>query len=143
MRLTRPVLAAGLALAAAGLTPAHAGGKTIVKTYNFRDATPDPTGNAADSDDMHCHGKLPDTEKPIVFKAPRAGVLTVDLGKFTGDWALEIRDAKDNQLTGAEANPPSYESATLRVKKPMTLHIKPCNLSGTFDATVKVTFKIK
>jgi hypothetical protein len=145
MRHRRTLALAGLAVVtAAGFTPAHAAAKKpIVKNFAFRDATPDPSGNANLSDDMHCHGKLPDTEKPIVFKAPAAGLITVQLGKFTGDWALEIRDAKDNHLSGAEANPPDYETGVLKVKKATTLHIKPCNLAGTPDATVKVTFKYK
>ena len=116
--------------------------KGFTKTVDFTDATPDPTGNAESSNDAHCSGKLPQ-ETPISVKLPGPGILDVALGGFQGDWALQVQDASGEVLAGDDVNPPSYETAEVRVKKAATIKILPCNLEGTPQGKVTYTYKYK
>jgi hypothetical protein len=116
--------------------------KNFTKTVSFTDATPDPSGNAADSDAEHCKGVLPQ-EDPIVLKVPGPGMVDVTLGGFQGDWTLMITDKDGELLSGADVNPPDFETAGVRLKKAATINILPCNLAGTPEATVtyKYTYR--
>ena len=112
--------------------------KGFTKTVSYTDATPDPSGNAESSEEMHCSGKLP-REEGISVKIPGPGMVDVTIGGFQGDWSLQIQDASGEVLSGADVNPPDYETAGVRLKKAATIIIAPCNMSGTPQA--KVTYK--
>ena len=74
------------------------------------------------------------------FFLNRASMCTgVSIGGFQGDWSLQIQDASGEVLSGADVNPPDYETAGVRLKKAATIIIAPCNMSGTPQA--KVTYK--
>ena len=135
--LTTVAAAVSLAATAQAAPP-----KGFTKTVEFTDATPDPTGYASGSNETHCLGVLP-MEAPIELKVPGPGMVDVALSGFQGDWSLMITDAGGEVLGGADTNPPEYETATVRLKKAMTLKIHPCNFAGTPQASVKITYKYK
>ena len=116
--------------------------KGFTKTVDFTDATPDPSGNAESGNEMHCSGQLPQ-EDPIEVKLPGPGILDVSIAGFQGDWALQIQDKDGEVGAGDDQNPPAYEATSARFKKPMTVKILPCNMTGTPQAkvTYKYTFK--
>ncbi|MCA1720845.1 MAG: hypothetical protein LC779_07020 [Actinobacteria bacterium] len=82
-------------------------------------------------------------EKPIEVKVPGPGTVDVQLGGFQGDWTLKLMDAKGELLSGADVNPPDYESAGTRLKKAGTVLVLPCNLAGTPQAKVTITYTFK
>lgn len=125
-------------LALGGPTLAGPKPKPITQTVTYRDATPDPSGIAVGSDG-HCSGLLP-REAPIAFKAPAAGKLEVSIGGFAGEWALQLRDDKGAVLAAADVPPPSFETLSIKIRKPSTINVLPCNLAGSPDATVQITF---
>ena len=132
-----------LALGAAGLTPALASNAAAAKKghWSFTDTTPDPSGNANSSDSMHCEGKLPAgpvdvNTQPV--KVKKKVTLSV-IGHVVGDWAMEIRDAKGNVLTGTDVNPPASEALTGIVLKKGTYSVVMCNLEGSPTATADFT----
>ena len=141
---TRTALIAVLAAAtsAALAAPAVAAPpKPFTQVVSYTDATPDPTGNTADTDSEHCKGLLP-MEAPIKVKVPGPGDVDVTLA-ITGDWTLMITDAAGNVLGGADVNPPENESTSARLKKAQTINIYPCNLAGvpTAKVTIKYTYR--
>lgn len=145
MRLRTPLLIAALSVVAAGaLAPAQSAPKP--KSYEgsvqFTDATPDPTGNSASSEKEHCRGELP-REKGVTLKVKDPGVVTVAISGFQGDWTLMITDDKDKMIAGADVNPPAYENAVVTLKKPATIVMYPCNLTGTFEATLSWSYRYK
>ncbi len=145
MRLRTPLLTAVLCVVAAGaLAPAQAAPKP--KSYEgsvaFQDTTPDPTGNSAATDQEHCRGELP-REKGVTLKVANPGVVTVSISGFQGDWTLMVTDDKDKTLGGADVNPPDYENAVITLKKPATIVMYPCNLVGSFDATLSWAYRYK
>ena len=144
--MNRPLVLALALVAGATIatTPASAAKpkKPITGTFTQSDPTPDPTGNATTGNQNHCTGKLPQ-EKPFQFKAPAAGKLKVELSGFQGDWALQILDDKGNVLGGDDVTPDTAgttESATVKIRKKMTVGILPCNMGGGPSATAKYTF---
>lgn len=138
--MRRAVLALLLIPSVALAAPSFAGPKPkpIKQTVVFTDATPDPSGVAVGSDG-HCSGLLP-REAPIAFKAPAAGKLEVSISGFSGEWALQLRSDKDVVLAADDVPPPSFETLSVKVKKPTTINVLPCNLAGTPDAVVQITF---
>jgi hypothetical protein len=149
MRLSRYAALAGLAVVAAGMTPATAATKkTIVKNYTFTDATPDPTidgvSQVPNGPTGSCSKGLLPKEKAITFKAPAAGSLEAGISGYTGDWAIEIQDSHGQVLSSGDGGTPlTLESTATKVKKPGTFLILPCNISGTFSAKLRVSFKYK
>lgn len=135
--LTTVAAAVSLAATAQAAPP-----KGFTKTVSFTDATPDPTGYASGASETHCLGLLP-MEAPIELKVPGPGMVDVELSGFQGDWSLMITDAAGEVLGGADVNPPEFEAATVRLKKPATIKIHPCNFAGTPQASVKITYKYK
>ena len=142
--MRRTVLVLTLAAATAAAIPAHAGPKPkpkpkpITKSFTFTDATPDPSGNAQSAD--HCAGVLP-REAFYVFAAPAPGKLKIAQSGFVGDWSLSMYDAKGKLLTNADVNPPSeFETAVVTVKKAAKISVLPCNIGGTPQAQIKLTF---
>ncbi len=141
MRRTRTLLLTGLlaVVAAGSLTPAQAGSpKAFTGSAVFHDATPDPTGGST----AHCNGALP-LEKPIPLKIANPGVVTLSLTGFQGDWALAVTDQAGKYLGGADTNPPVTENAVITLKKAGTILMLPCNLGGTFDATLSWAYRYK
>jgi hypothetical protein len=146
-----------LALAAAGLTPALAS-PTSVKhknfkgTWTFTDFTVDPTPSAmgvapkTPARDGYCVGTLPDgpaDETTQKVKIAGRGTLTV-LGANTGDWAMEVRDAKGTFLAGSDGDmPQDKEGVPVALRKPGTYSVTFCNLGGapTTDATYSFKYR--
>lgn len=117
--------------------------KSFTKTVSFTDGTPDPSGNAASGNENHCSGKLPQ-EAPISLKVPGPGNVEVSIGGFQGDWALQLKDSAGDVIAGDDVNPPdAFESSSVRFKKAGTLSILPCNMAGTPQAEVKITYTYK
>lgn len=133
------VAAVGISL---GTSANAAGPKPFTKTVSYTDATPDPTGNLAATDAQHCEGKL-GSDEGIKVKFPAAGTIDVAISGYSGDWALEVRDASGENVAGDDQNPPATESTSVRIKKAQVLQILPCNLAGTPQATVTYTWSPK
>ncbi len=145
MSRTRTLLLTGLlaVVAAGSLAPAQAATpKPFTGSTPFHDATPDPTGNSAATDKEHCKGELP-REKPVELKVKDPGVVTVSISGYQGDWTLMITDPAGKLLGGADVNPPDFENAVVTLKKPGTILMYPCNLVGTFDATLSWAYRYK
>ena len=104
----------------------------------FRDPTADPTGYAIGSDG-HCSGVLP-REAPYSFKAPARGTVKVTLSGFQGVWGLHLEDAKGS-VTGATDSTSGTPTLSVKSKKPGTIvNVRPCNMAGSPDATIKLVF---
>lgn len=104
----------------------------------YRDPTPDPTGLAVGSG--HCAGVLP-REAPHVFTAPTRGTLKVAVTGFQGVWGLHLEDAKGNVLTDTDSTASDLVLSVKVKKAGAVVHVAPCNLGGTVDATITLTFK--
>jgi len=127
------VATAALALPALGAPP-----KPITQKFTYNDGTADPTATAVSG--AGCDGMLPN-EKGIEFKAPAAGKLKVSLTS-TGDWALEVRDAKGRALGTADGGmPQDQESVAVKLKAGGTFTILPCNLGGLPNASGVIEYK--
>lgn len=135
-RIALPLLL--VATVAVTATPGLAGPKPIRQEVPFTDATPDVTGLHPASD-AHCNGFVPQ-EKPYVFRAPAAGKLQASIGGFTGEWALELRDDKGRVLAEQDVSSPERESLTVKLRRPAAVHIRPCNLVGSSEATISLVF---
>jgi len=149
--MSRPVLiAAVLALGAAGVgpavaSPAKAKPKPLKGTWSFTDTTPDPSGNAEGTEALHCNGKLPAGPADVnahAFKVKGTGVFTA-IGHVTGDWAIQLQDAKGNVITGDDVNPPASESLAGITLKKGAYSLVLCNLEGAPTATADYTFKYR
>src|SRR4051812_34781911 len=141
------VLAIG-AVGVAGLSPAFAApgrskAKALKGTFSYTDVTPDPTVTTSSNVSTHCSGKLPSAPSDVnshPLKLRGRGTLTVS-GNVVGDWAMQIRDAKGNVITGDDANPPATEGILLTISKPGTYQVVMCNLEGAPTASADYTFK--
>ena len=141
----RRTLVAVVTLAVAAMSfgvHAQAAPKGFTKTVIFTDTTPDPTGYRHGTNEEHCLGVLP-MEAPIVLKVPAAGTVDVALSGFLGDWTLMITDPAGEIITGADVDPPAFESAGFKVKKASTVHVHPCNFAGTPESTVTIKWTPK
>lgn len=138
MRRT-PLVLLVIAAVAATATPGLAAPKPkpIKQEVPFTDSTPDYSGWAVGAD-SHCAGVLP-RESPYVFKAPAAGTLKVAIRGFSGEWALDLRDAKGNVLAETDVTG-GFESLTIKTRKAMPVSIAPCNLAGTTQAVISLVF---
>jgi hypothetical protein len=139
MRLRTAAITSLIAVAAAGtLTPALAAPakKPITKTYSVGPLTPDPTPILGDI----CDPVSPTARHSEPFKVPAAGRLKVDI-KFTGDWALALRDKKGARLAESDgASPETPESMDVKFKKATEVLIDSCNFAGAPTASVTYTF---
>lgn len=135
-----PIALLLVASVASAAGPAVAGPKPkpIEKTVSYTDATPDLTGLRPGSD-AHCNGLLPQ-EAPYEFKAPAAGKLKVSIDGFTGEWALELRDAGGRVLAEQDVTTPAREELTVKLRKPAVVHVRPCNLAGGPNGTISLVF---
>ena len=137
MRSTTILTASALVLTALAIPALGKPPKPIEETVPFRDATADPTGVAVG--DGHCAGLLPQ-EAPYQFKAPARGTLKVSISGFQGDWALHVMDEKRSVLAAQDAAPPETEKISVKVRKAGVINVLPCNLAGTPDSVIKLTF---
>lgn len=132
------LLVAGLAASATpGLAAPKPKPKPISQQVPFTDATPDYSGWAV-GEDSHCAGVLP-REEPYVFTAPAAGTLTVAIGDFAGEWALDLRDAKGRVLAETDVLG-GFEELTIKLKRTTPVSIAPCNLAGSPEALISLVF---
>jgi hypothetical protein len=139
------------AVGVAGAVPAFAATakpkpKPLKGTWSYTDTTPDPTVDASlGAATNHCHGKLPASPVDVnsqALKVKGTGSLTV-IAHVTGDWAMEIRDAKGNVVTGVDVNPPASESVAGLVLKKGAYAVVLCNLSGAPTATADYSLKYR
>lgn len=130
------VIAAVAATAAPGVAAPKP--KPITREVPFTDATPDYSGWAV-GPDSHCAGVLP-REEAYEFTAPAAGSLKVSISGFSGEWALDLRDAKGNVLAETDVLAPEQETLTIKLRRPGVVHIGPCNLAGTPEALISLVF---
>ena len=132
------LLVAGLAASATpGLAAPKPKPKPISQQVPFTDATPDYSGWAV-GEDSHCAGMLP-REEPYVFTAPAAGTLKVAIGDFSGEWALDLRDAKGRVLAETDVLG-GFEELTIKLKRKTPVSIAPCNLAGSPEALISLVF---
>lgn len=123
-----------LALLAAGaLSPAQASPKPFSRTVPFVDRTPDPTAFFLGPE--HCMGRLP-AESPVTVDIPAAGSVNISISGFYGEWSLMVTNEKGAVVGTADADAPATEKMTLRMKKAGRIKILPCNIAGTFDASL-------
>lgn len=128
-------------LAVGALTPAQAGPpKPFSKTVPFVDRTPDPSAFLLGPE--HCMGRLP-AEQPVVVDLPAAGTVAIAISGFSGEWSLMVTSDKGTVLGTADADAPATEAMTLKVKKAGKIKILPCNIAGTFDATLTYSWAPK
>ena len=124
---------AALALPALGAPP-----KPVTQKFSFTDATADVTATAGDA--IGCDGVLPN-EPGVEFTAPAGGKLKVSL-TTTGDWALEVRDAKGRVLASADGGlPTDQEMVSVKIKAAGTYTVLPCNIGGLPNATGVIEYK--
>lgn len=137
MRRVPLVLLVGTALAAT-VTPGLAAPKPITQEVPYTDPTPDYSGFAVGTN-SHCEGLLP-REKPYVFKAPAAGRLKVTLSKFSGEWGLDLRDAKGRVLAETDVLGAQTETLTVKLRRAGEIQIAPCNLAGSTGSLISLVF---
>ena len=138
------------AIATAGVAPAFATGaakqKPLKGTFSYLDTTPDPSVVANSNASTHCHGKLPSAPTDVnshSIKVGGPGVLTV-VGHNKLDWAMEVRDAKGNVLSGSDgASPTSAEGTSLVITKAGSYSVVYCNLEGEPTTTASYKFVYK
>lgn len=132
------LLVAGLtATATPGLAAPKPKPKPISQEVPFTDSTPDYSGWAI-GEDSHCAGVLP-REEPYVFTAPAAGTLKVAISGFTGEWALDLRDAKGRVIAETDVLG-GFETLTIKLKRKTPVSIAPCNLAGSPEALISLVF---
>ena len=136
------ITAVGATLAAPAFA-APAKPKPIKKSFTYTDNTPDPTASGDSVEGVTILGGYGGCDEKIApFKSagfkitvPAKGSLKVKT-TTTGDWALDIRDAKGKVLAFSDGGTPDVqESATAKLKAGGTYYIVPCNLGGAPDAT--------
>lgn len=126
---------------ASGLAPAQAAPpKSFSKTVTFLDPTPDPSAFVLGPE--HCMGRLP-AEKPVTVDIPGPGTVDVAISGFSGEWSLMITNDKGVVIGTADADAPATESTKLRMKRPGKINILPCNIAGTFEATLQYGYTYK
>ena len=149
---------AALAIAAvgvAGAAPALAAPKPkpLKGTWSFTDTTPDPTPSAmgvapgTPARDGYCVGTEPSAPTDVntqTIKVKGKGALTV-LGDNNGDWAMEVRDAKNHFIAGSDGGLPQDKEgiAGLAITKPGAYKVVFCNLGGAPTASATYSFKYR
>lgn len=140
--MRRTVLTAlALAVAAGALAPAHAAPpKPFTKTVTFVDQTPDPSAYFLGPE--HCLGQLP-REKPVSVAIPAAGTVAIAISGFTGEWSLLVMNPAGDVIGVADADAPATEKLTMKLRKAGRIDILPCNLFGTFEASLTYSWAPK
>ena len=139
------VVAVGVAPAFATADKAKA--KPLKGTFSYIDVTPDASitvfGTAGKRSGF-CVGDLPASPADVnvhALKVTGPGTLTV-LGHNVLDWAMEIRDSKNNLLAGSDGGlPQDSEGAVAPLTKAGTYKVIYCNLTGAPTTTADYTFK--
>lgn len=155
--MTRRGTVAVLALAAVGIAgvapavaaPAKHKPKPLKGTWSYTDTTPDPTVsalNSAESRGPTCEGALPAAPVDVnvhTIKVKGKGTLSVN-GANTLDWAMDVRDAKNNQIAVSDGSlPQDTEGVVVAISKPGKYSVIFCNLGGAPTATATYTFKYR
>lgn len=113
----------------------------VTETYDVTAPLPYPVDGAS-----HCsegvEGLTKDTRP---FTIPEAGVLTVELTRFLGDWVLELHDDKGRLLAqAAELDPantaPKRQIVFKKGKPKQQVSIAVCNVNGGPTGSVRYTF---
>jgi hypothetical protein len=153
----RATLAAAMIVATgvAGLTPALAAKakpkpkpKPLAGTWSYTDLTADPSDTALAEAGKHpyCHDALPPSPADVnahALKVAGKGLLAV-AGTHTGDWAMEVDDAKGNPLATSDGGSPNDQEGTIvDLPKAGTYSVLYCNLTGAPTATAKYKFTYK
>ena len=137
-----PTLTVGLGLAVL-VAPASAGPKPkpIKKSFDYTDATADPTASVPGGYDG-CDGSIPPfAEKGFQVSLPAKGTLKVKIAN-TGDWGLDVRDSKGRVLASSDGGTPTdLESVTVKIKAAGKYSIVPCNLGGAPSTTGSYEYK--
>ena len=145
---TRTALAASLslALAAGSFAPAFSAPpkpKPIKKTWTATTTAADPVTPFAVTD--VCEPEVPGAKHETPFTVPYAGVLTVKVHSFQGDWALGVLDkdgemiaSHDNDVTAGDALDAPSE-VTIKFKKKTDIIVRACNFAGCPTATVDLS----
>jgi hypothetical protein len=141
-----------VAVGAAGAMPAFAAPakhkpKPLKGTWSFVDTTPDPSATVTAQQtgaDPYCQqGHVPASpadKNSYTLKVKGPGTLTV-VGDNTGDWAMEIDDAKGTQLGTSDGGlPQDKEGTAATVKKAGSYPVVFCNLGGAPTATAAYQF---
>ena len=135
--MRRTTLSLALVTAVAGTLAAPAVGapaKPIKESFDYTDATADPTASAPAPAGTYdgCDGAItPFAEKGFVISLPAKGSLKVKLNN-TGDWGLDVRDAKGKVLGSSDGGTPeTLEAVTVKIKAAGKYTIVPCNLGGS------------
>jgi hypothetical protein len=145
MKRTAALAVASLAVAAIAAPPALAAPKKkpISKTYTVTAPMPDPSNYAGQGYSV-CAMNVPSSFDKTEFKVPAAGVLSVEVSGYQGDWDLLLLDGEGGELaTGGSSDLGVPEVAEVRFKKPEAVSIVACNWAGSPTATVKYTFTFK
>ena len=144
--------AAPLALAAlvamGTMAPADAAPKKkkpLTKTYELTMAPfPDASEASGCESAGRADGRFLDIEE---IKVTGAGLLTVKVTKFTGDWDMSVYNAAGSVVSeGSGTSTPNtstaeqVESLKYKSKKAQTLYLRVCNFLGSPTATVTYTY---
>ncbi|MFN2527023.1 MAG: hypothetical protein ABR505_12310 [Actinomycetota bacterium] len=112
-------------------------------TWTYMDITPDPT-TLPNPATEHCHGNLPSAPidvntQPIEVKKKRATLSLISHNML--DWAMEIRDANGDTVTGTDsADAQAPENMTISLKKG-SYEVIYCSFAGEPQITVDYTLK--
>ena len=113
--------------------------KPVTEKFTYTDATPDPTATAVSG--PRCDGMVFPNEAGIEFTAPAKGKLKVSL-TATGDWGLEVLDAKGRLLGSSDGDTPEdQEMVSIKIKAAGTYTVLPCNLGGLPTAEGVIEYK--
>lgn len=139
MNRTALVAAAGAMIAVVAIPAGAAPPKPITQKFTYTDPTADPTATAVSG--PRCDGMLAPNEAGIKFTAPDKGKLKVSL-TATGDWGLEVLDAKGRLLGSSDGGTPeAQESVSVKLKAAGSYTILPCNLGGLPEASGVIEYK--
>lgn len=143
MRTYRILGTALAAMVALGAFSPLAGAKGASSgTWTFTDMTPDPTVVTNDAT-QHCEGTVPAGPADVnsqPFKAKTTGVLTLTSHNMA-DWAMEIKDAKGNIVTGTDGSDSTTPENMVVTLSKGSYDVIYCNFSGEPSITVDYAFK--
>jgi hypothetical protein len=119
--------------------------KPITGSWSFTDYSVDPTPSVTSAAGNHpyCHDPLPATPADVnahTIKVKGRGVLTVQ-GATTGDWGMEVDDAKGRVLATSDGTQPQDQEGTVvDLLRAGTYSVLYCNFGGAPTATAKYRF---
>ncbi|MCU1589807.1 MAG: hypothetical protein JWP11_1063 [Frankiales bacterium] len=148
MQVRRVAAVATLAVLAVGsYAPALAKAKPIAMEYDVTGVpNPQPLPSGTSCLDAKYEG-ISRTTKTI--KTTGAGVLSVTLSGFAGDWDITLMDANGEEIaagdgTSTGAGAPStagVDTLEQKFKKASTFQVAVCNFAGSPMAHVKLSYK--